>query len=208
MQPRPMSETDGPLSKNSHGRIVAFVEAHRHQAGHARLSHPYNAAAPMPLSPGSRLGLAEAQQRPRPDRENNRPVSGRGQTGRRRHGRGLPGPDAKLNATSRIKILPDVFAGDPDRLARFGREAQVLASLNHPNSRASTASRQRGSASARARARGRADPGRSPRAGPSRSPKRCRSRGRSPMRSRPRTRPASSIATSSRPTLRSGPTAS
>jgi hypothetical protein len=32
-----------------------------------------------------------------------------------------------------LKILPDVFALDPDRLARFTREAQVLASLNHPN---------------------------------------------------------------------------
>ncbi|MEE8130816.1 MAG: protein kinase [Vicinamibacterales bacterium] len=32
-----------------------------------------------------------------------------------------------------MKILPDAFADDPDRLARFQREAQVLASLNHPN---------------------------------------------------------------------------
>src|SRR4029453_10359847 len=32
-----------------------------------------------------------------------------------------------------LKILPDAFAGDPDRLARFIREAQTLASLNHPN---------------------------------------------------------------------------
>ena len=32
-----------------------------------------------------------------------------------------------------IKVLPDAFAADPDRLARFTREAQVLASLNHPN---------------------------------------------------------------------------
>ena len=32
-----------------------------------------------------------------------------------------------------LKILPDVFAADPDRLARFTREAQILASLNHPN---------------------------------------------------------------------------
>ena len=31
-----------------------------------------------------------------------------------------------------LKILSEVFAGDPDRLARFQREAQVLASLNHP----------------------------------------------------------------------------
>ncbi len=32
-----------------------------------------------------------------------------------------------------LKILPDAFAGDPHRLARFTREAQTLASLNHPN---------------------------------------------------------------------------
>ena len=31
-----------------------------------------------------------------------------------------------------FKILPEAFAPDPDRLARFQREAQVLASLNHP----------------------------------------------------------------------------
>ena len=30
-------------------------------------------------------------------------------------------------------MLPDAFASDPERLARFEREAQVLASLNHPN---------------------------------------------------------------------------
>jgi serine/threonine-protein kinase len=41
--------------------------------------------------------------------------------------------DTKLNREVAIKILPDAFAQDPDRLARFTREAQVLASLNHPN---------------------------------------------------------------------------
>ena len=32
-----------------------------------------------------------------------------------------------------LEILPDLFAGDPDRLARFAREAKTLAPLNHPN---------------------------------------------------------------------------
>ena len=41
--------------------------------------------------------------------------------------------DTKLGRDVAIKILPDLFAGDADRLARFEREAQVLASLNHPN---------------------------------------------------------------------------
>ena len=41
--------------------------------------------------------------------------------------------DTQLNRQVALKILPDTFAADPDRLARFKREAQILASLNHPN---------------------------------------------------------------------------
>src|SRR6516164_4379992 len=41
--------------------------------------------------------------------------------------------DTKLNRDVALKILPPAFALDPDRLARFKREAQLLASLNHPN---------------------------------------------------------------------------
>jgi Tol biopolymer transport system component len=41
--------------------------------------------------------------------------------------------DTKLNRDVAIKVLPDLFANDPERLARFEREAQVLASLNHPH---------------------------------------------------------------------------
>ena len=41
--------------------------------------------------------------------------------------------DTKLNRDVALKLLPDLFGKDPDRMARFSREAQVLASLNHPN---------------------------------------------------------------------------
>jgi len=41
--------------------------------------------------------------------------------------------DTQLNHEVALKILPDAFAEDPDRLDRFTREAQILASLNHPN---------------------------------------------------------------------------
>src|SRR5262245_47904349 len=41
--------------------------------------------------------------------------------------------DTKLHRDVALKVLPDSFASDPDRLARFQREAQVLAALNHPN---------------------------------------------------------------------------
>jgi len=41
--------------------------------------------------------------------------------------------DTKLNRDVAIKVLPDVFANDPDRVARFHREAQSVAALNHPN---------------------------------------------------------------------------
>jgi serine/threonine protein kinase len=41
--------------------------------------------------------------------------------------------DTKLNRDVAIKVLPDLVARDADRMARFIREAQTLASLNHPN---------------------------------------------------------------------------
>ncbi len=41
--------------------------------------------------------------------------------------------DTNLSREVAIKVLPDRFTEDPQRLARFEREAQLLASLNHPN---------------------------------------------------------------------------
>ena len=70
----------------------------------------------MPLSAGSRLGCYEILA----------PIGsgGMGEVYRAR--------DSKLNRDVAIKVLP-TFANDPDRMARFEREAQVLASLNHPH---------------------------------------------------------------------------
>ena len=71
----------------------------------------------MSLQPGQRLGAYEV-------------VAAIGAGGM---GEVYRAHDTRLHRDVALKILPDVFAFDPDRLARFGREAQVLASLNHPN---------------------------------------------------------------------------
>ena len=41
--------------------------------------------------------------------------------------------DSKLQRDVAVKVLPEAFAHDPERLARFEREARTLAALNHPN---------------------------------------------------------------------------
>ena len=71
----------------------------------------------MMLTPGTRLGTYEILA----------PLGagGMGEVFRAR--------DTRLGRTVAIKVLPEVFAQDRERLARFQREAQVLASLNHPN---------------------------------------------------------------------------
>ena len=71
----------------------------------------------MPLSAGTRLGPYEILSA--------LGAGGMGEVYRAR--------DTKLDRAVAIKILPDAFAADPDRLARFRREAKTLASLNHPN---------------------------------------------------------------------------
>ena len=71
----------------------------------------------MPLNVGSRLG----------------PYAVTAKIGEGGMGEVYQATDTKLNRQVALKILPEAFATDPDRLARFQREAQVLASLNHPN---------------------------------------------------------------------------
>ena len=41
--------------------------------------------------------------------------------------------DTKLKRAVAVKVLPEAFVADPGRMARFQREAELLASLNHPN---------------------------------------------------------------------------
>ena len=55
------------------------------------------------------------------------------QAGRRRNGRGLSRARYQLGRDVAIKVLPDSFARDADRVARFRREAQALAALNDPH---------------------------------------------------------------------------
>jgi serine/threonine protein kinase len=42
-------------------------------------------------------------------------------------------PNTRLKRDVALKVLPEAFANDPERIARFQREAEVLAALNHPN---------------------------------------------------------------------------
>ena len=44
----------------------------------------------------------------------------------------FPADDSSLDRRVALKFLPDIFSSDPERLARFEREARLLASLNHP----------------------------------------------------------------------------
>ena len=71
----------------------------------------------MSLAPGTRLGAYEIV----------------GPLGEGGMGEVYRARDSKLKRDVAIKVLPEAFARDPDRLARFEREAEVLATLNHPN---------------------------------------------------------------------------
>lgn len=71
----------------------------------------------MALTPGTRLGVYEVT----------------AQIGEGGMGQVYRATDTKLKRQVAIKILPPALAADHDRLARFQREAEVLALLNHPN---------------------------------------------------------------------------
>ena len=71
----------------------------------------------MPLKPGTTLG----------------PYSVTAKIGEGGMGEVWQARDTKLDRDVALKVLPEAFTSDPDRLARFEREAKVLASLNHPN---------------------------------------------------------------------------
>src|SRR6202043_2283639 len=71
----------------------------------------------MPLSTGDRLGHYEILA--------TIGAGGMGEVYRAR--------DSKLKRDVALKVLPDVFARDPERMLRFQREAELLAALNHPH---------------------------------------------------------------------------
>ena len=71
----------------------------------------------MPLTPGTRLGPYEILM-----------LIGSGGMGEV-----YRATDTNLKRQVAIKVLPQTVAADPERLARFQREAEVLAALNHPN---------------------------------------------------------------------------
>src|SRR4029450_8670144 len=73
--------------------------------------------APMGRGPGTRLGAHEIV----------------GLLGAGGMGEVYRATDTRLERDVALKILPDAFSPDPHRLARFQREAELLASLNHPN---------------------------------------------------------------------------
>src|SRR5215472_4646270 len=101
-------------------REVASLLANHHESANAG---PWAAAAvqlivkPVLLEPGQFLGSYQIVSL--------LSAGGMGEVYRAR--------DTKLKRDVALKVLPDAFARDPGRMARFQREAEVLALLNHPN---------------------------------------------------------------------------
>ena len=101
------------LVSQAHGLNVTAGNKNATQCAPSR---PYN-PQDLALAPGARLGVYEIV----------------AQIGEGGMGLVYRARDTKLNRDVALKVLPDLFAGDADRLARFTREAQTLAALNHPN---------------------------------------------------------------------------
>ena len=99
--------------------VESLLDAHLAAAGRFMESPAIEgrSAAMRPIASGTRLGPYEIV----------------GLVGAGGMGEVYRARDTKLNRDVALKILPDAFAADAERLARFEREAQVLASLNHPN---------------------------------------------------------------------------
>ena len=98
------------------GRPGSTLRRHSGVVQSALTPHSYNRQR-LAFTPGTRIGPYEILSA--------LGAGGMGEVYRAR--------DTKLNRDVAIKVLPDAFANDPERMARFMREAQTLASLNHPN---------------------------------------------------------------------------
>src|SRR5438046_2871051 len=98
-------------------RIVAHVGSERLLSYLAAPTVPIIPRSLVTLAPGTRLG----------------PYDIIGQLGAGGMGEVYRAHDTTLNRDVAIKVLPALVASDGERLARFTREAQTLASLNHPN---------------------------------------------------------------------------
>ncbi len=108
---REAAGSDNALREEVGALVAAQTRAEQLFGGIAR------AGAPSVLPPGTRLGPYEIQR-----------LIGAGGMGDV-----YQALDSRLGRTIAIKVLPELFALDADRLARFTREAQFLAALNHPN---------------------------------------------------------------------------
>ena len=103
--------------------IARKLDSEHRRTPHHRTPHRRPVALPriihtdLALTPGSRFGVYEVTA-----------LIGEGGMGQVYRAR-----DTRLNRDVALKVLTDSFANDADRLARFTREAQTLASLNHPN---------------------------------------------------------------------------
>jgi hypothetical protein len=116
-----LSSCSRTLATAARSRPAKWLEAHSSEwrllSFCPERLHRWNQPRRMPLTAGAHLGACEILA-----------AIGAGGMGEVYRAR-----DTKLNRDVALKVLPEAFTADPDRLARFQREAQVLASFNHPN---------------------------------------------------------------------------